>query len=644
MSTPAYSSIAVVTIDGRELTTDQKPLLTEAYVDQGVGVPAAFRLLFRDPYRRVLGELKVKFGSEVVITPVSDGKSTAGPLLTGEVCAMEADYDGTGSFAVIRGYDLGHRLMRRRRVAAYRQMKANTIATKLAGEARIPLGRVESTKAPAYEFISQSGVSDWDFLQRLADENEMALWVNARGKLQFAVPDKASGAPAPSAPGRKNRFELKAGIDILRLRSAVSGAEQYSKVEARGWDVAQKKKATTTLPVQPNPGISIGVTPTEASTKLRNTKLVETQTPYDSPAETRTAAKALDAEVSGSLAELEVVVRGAPWLRPGVPVTLADVGEPFAGKYTPTSVRHVFSEGRHYETWITVSGQQWRSLYGLASGGGDQALRLPGTVSALVTDVSDPKKQGRVKLQFPWLDDAYVSDWTRVVQWGGKRGGSIFPLDVGDEVLVGFDRGALDHPYVIGGLYNGKDDPTKVKEPLYAGARNKAARHTLSDREGNRMDLLSSPNGPAGKQGVRLSTGNDRLTINLDRAKTEITVDSKGTVAITGSRSVSITAGTDLTLKAGRTLTLRSGGMVNIQGTGMVNLRSLGGPVNVDAKGALSLKALGAVSVNGTGAVNVSAIGVLSLTSPNITMGAGLMSIVSTLTYKGKPLPPPIGP
>lgn len=84
-------------------------------------------------------------------------------------------------------------------------------------------------------------------------------------------------------------------------------------------------------------------------------------------------------------------------------------------------------------------------LYGLASGGGGSdpasATRLPSVANAIVTDVQDPLKQGRVKLQFPWLDDTYVSDWARSVQMGGVAGGGIFPMDVGDEVLVAFDRG-----------------------------------------------------------------------------------------------------------------------------------------------------------------------------------------------------------
>lgn len=77
----------------------------------------------------------------------------------------------------------------------------------------------------------------------------------------------------------------------------------------------------------------------------------------------------------------------------------------------------------------------------------------------------------------------------------------MFPFDVNDEVLVAFDRGALDHPFVIGGLYNGKDKPTVVSDvPLHDGLKKQAIRHTLSDRKGNRVDLLSQQTG-ARKQG-----------------------------------------------------------------------------------------------------------------------------------------------
>ncbi|MEU9312706.1 VgrG-related protein [Streptomyces sp. NPDC048256] len=629
----AFSSVIQVTLGGDPLPVDIAPLLVDGWVDQGLGVPAAFRLTFRDPGRQVLGKLKVKFGTPVVLAPIADGKGASDPLLTGEVCGLEADYDGTGTFTVIRGYDFGHRLMRQRRVAAYRNQSASDIARKLAAQDGVPVGKIQSTKT-VYEFISQANVTDWDFLARLADENEMVMSVDSEGKFQFVKPDPASGAPPTSTPGDKSPFVLEAGTDILRLRAAVTAAEQVGSVEARGWDVTTKKKLTATAPAKTNPGISIGTTPGEAAAKFKPAKLVDAQTPYDRQSEVKFAAEALADDVTGSFAELEVIARGTPKLRPGLPVTLADVGAPFEGKYTATSVRHVFGDGKHYEAWVTVSGRQWRSLYGLASGGGNASngLNLPGTANALVTDVSDPLKQGRVKLQFPWLDDAYVSDWTRVVQWGGKRGGSIFPLDVGDEVLVGFDRGALDHPYVIGGLYNGKDKPTPVKDvPLHDGARQRASRHTLSDREGNRVDLLSQRTG--GKQGVRLTSGDDKLVINLDRAQTEITVDSKGTVSITGSRSVTVKAGTDLTLTAGRNIAIRSGGSITLRGN-LINIRSMTGMVSVDAAGLLNLKAGGAATFSAGAAVQINS-------TANVGIRAATLMLQGVVMVNAKPYPLP---
>ncbi|MEW1633057.1 VgrG-related protein [Streptomyces sp. NPDC093801] len=634
MVQPAFSSIMQVRIGSAKLPDDIAPLLVEGWVDQGVGVPAAFRLTFRDPYRLVLGRLGATFGTRVVLTPIADGQGGGKPLLTGEVTALEADYDGTGSFTVIRGYDLGHRMMRRRRVAAYRNQKASDIARKLAASDGVPIGRIEPTKG-AYGFISQANVSDWDFLSRLADENNMVMSLDAKGKFRFVTPTPSAAGPSPRTDGDKSPFVLQAGHDILRLRAAVTAADQVASVETRGWNVTTKKKIVETAPATTDPGISIGLTPGRAAGSFPPAQLVETATPYDRQDEVRHAAKALAADVTSSFAELEVAVHGNPQLRPGVPVALGDVGRPFEGKYTVTSVRHVFGDGKHYESWITVSGRQWRSLYGLASGGGGApaagAARLPGVANAIVTDVQDPLKQGRVKLQFPWLDNTYVSDWARSVQGGGVGGGGVFPMDVGDEVLVAFDRGALDHPFVIGGLYNGRDLPTRVDDvPLHDGLKRKAARHTLSDRQGNRVDLLSQRTGGR-KRGVRIASGDDRLTINLDRTETEITVDSAGSVTIKGGRSVSVEAGTDLTLSARRRLTIKSGGVLDIEGRGLVNLRSLMGAVDVDAKGALLLKGLGAATLSSLGTVQVNGGASLGIRAARLDL-QGLV-FVNTVKY-----------
>ncbi|MGA2812503.1 MAG: phage baseplate assembly protein V [Candidatus Acidiferrum sp.] len=86
--------------------------------------------------------------------------------------------------------------------------------------------------------------------------------------------------------------------------------------------------------------------------------------------------------------------------------------------------------------------------------------KVAGVVTGLVTAVKDPDQQGRVQLSFPFLGGQNQSTWAPVATLMAGRGrGSWFMPEVGDEVLVAFDHGNFDHPFVIGFLWNGQDQP-----------------------------------------------------------------------------------------------------------------------------------------------------------------------------------------
>ena len=81
---------------------------------------------------------------------------------------------------------------------------------------------------------------------------------------------------------------------------------------------------------------------------------------------------------------------------------------------------------------------------------------LNGLVIGLVTQVA----VGRIKVNFPWLDDTHESDWIRIATaMSGNNRGSCFMPEVQDEVLLGFDKGNTRTPYVVGFLWNGEDAP-----------------------------------------------------------------------------------------------------------------------------------------------------------------------------------------
>lgn len=245
MAGQQISSGFVITVDGSALPSDVEQLLVEAYVDDSRNLPDLFVLRFRDANRVVLSKAAVKVGSRIKIAVTSTGTQTPVPLISGEVTAVEADFDTTGTFTLVRGYDLSHRLFRGRRAETYTQVTASDVAVKVARRAGLSVGKVDPTST-VFDHVSQGGVSDWHFLTGLA--REIGYEVAVRDdKFEFCAPRSADDAPAASGSAA-NPLVLEQGTDLLRVRSAITSAEQVKEVQVRGWDIAQKKALVGTAP------------------------------------------------------------------------------------------------------------------------------------------------------------------------------------------------------------------------------------------------------------------------------------------------------------------------------------------------------------------------------------------------------------
>jgi type VI secretion system secreted protein VgrG len=70
-----------------------------------------------------------------------------------------------------------------------------------------------------------------------------------------------------------------------------------------------------------------------------------------------------------------------------------------------------------------------------------------------------PDKYSRVKVQFHWdregKNDIDSSCWIRVAtHWAGKQWGAIHIPRIGQEVVISFEEGDVDHPIIVGSVYN----------------------------------------------------------------------------------------------------------------------------------------------------------------------------------------------
>jgi type VI secretion system secreted protein VgrG len=147
---------------------------------------------------------------------------------------------------------------------------------------------------------------------------------------------------------------------------------------------------------------------------------------------------------------------------------------------------HFDADGRYYITGVQHSASQ---PDGAEGDGGfvyqNQVRGIPGTLpfrppratlqpvvggtdSAVVVGPAGERtfvdRFGRVKVQFHWdregRSDERSSCWIRVAQPVGGNGAAMFWIpEVGDEVLVAFEHGDPDRPYVVGRLFDRDDRP-----------------------------------------------------------------------------------------------------------------------------------------------------------------------------------------
>ncbi|SES29839.1 Uncharacterized conserved protein, implicated in type VI secretion and phage assembly [Lentzea xinjiangensis] len=534
--------------------------LVRCVVDENVGLPDCAVLTYSDEKNELLKKTHITIGTDLTVSLAASSVTTTEQVFTGEVTALELDRDGTGSYTVIRAMSRAHRLMRGRKVQAFRNMSAAAIVRKVATGAGLTAGRLDVVGV-TYRHLSQAGVSDWDFLQMLAQEHDAVVRIDEAGRLEFVELKPASKAPAPKRTNDPHVLEF--GENTVALRAVLTTADQANGVEVRSWDVATKKALVAVRPNTASKTVKPGLKASEANIAFRTkAPLLVTDTPYATQAEATRAARSLEASTSAGFGELEAVVTGNPKLRAGDPVTLTNSGQDFDGAYTVTAARHVLEPETGYYTTLTVSASYDRSLAGLVTGGNAPARgpRMPGLATGIVTDIKEAGGQrGWVRLKFPWLDDKYVTDWVRTVQWGGAGGGGVFSPEVNDEVLVGFEQGSLDRPYVIGGLYNGVDKPSAHDLPLVDGRRGKVNRRSLVSRSGNRLELLDGMT----QSGVRLASGDKRLEVVLDEKRNKIDLFVRGPGGARVLSSVSLTS-TGITIDAGQGVLTLKGALIKL--------------------------------------------------------------------------------
>lgn len=177
---------------------------------------------------------------------------------------------------------------------------------------------------------------------------------------------------------------------------------------------------------------------------------------------------------------------------------------------------------------------------------------------ATVKENNDDKGQGRVKVAFDWQKNGKTTNWIRVQTPNAgvsgavpKNRGWVFVPEIGDQVMVSYEHGNPDRPYVTGSVFHsgsgkGGDKDNKVKSII-----TRSGNAIVFDDETGSIVITDQ----TGKQLIMLD-GTDAITV---MAKKSITLTNEAeSVIVMDDKSIGLQADT-IALEGRKSVTLLSG-------------------------------------------------------------------------------------
>lgn len=177
---------------------------------------------------------------------------------------------------------------------------------------------------------------------------------------------------------------------------------------------------------------------------------------------------------------------------------------------------------------------------------------------ATVKENNDDKGQGRVKVAFDWQKNGKTTNWIRVQTPNAgvsgavpKNRGWVFVPEIGDQVMVSYEHGNPDRPYVTGSVFHsgsgkGGDKDNKVKSII-----TRSGNAIVFDDETGSIVITDQ----TGKQLIILD-GTDAITV---MAKKSITLTNEAeSVIVMDDKSIGLQADT-IALEGRKSVTLLSG-------------------------------------------------------------------------------------
>lgn len=189
--------------------------------------------------------------------------------------------------------------------------------------------------------------------------------------------------------------------------------------------------------------------------------------------------------------------------------------------------------------------------------------RIYGITCGQVINNNDQNHAGRVQVRLPWLPG--YEPWARLALL--DRGVFFIPQE-GDEVLVLGNRGDISELYVIGCLWNGKDQPParEQKDPVNKRIIKTPQGHEIKFDDANGSISITSSD----KKQITLTKEHIEIAID-ENATSAITIDKDGNVTIKAQTSIKLDA-PSISIKGDNSVEVKSSAKTDISGGSLCSI------------------------------------------------------------------------
>lgn len=160
------------------------------------------------------------------------------------------------------------------------------------------------------------------------------------------------------------------------------------------------------------------------------------------------------------------------------------------------------------------------------------------SIRGVVISNEDTEGQGRVRVDFPFAADRPSETWLRVMtpsaglsNDGQKNRGMVFIPEKGDQVMVGFEFGDPNRPYVMGSMFHGENGTG-------GGINNK------------QKSIIT-------RSGIKIIFDDDQKSLHIeDPSGNTWDMDGKGNIAVNAPENMTITVGKNMDISVGKNISV----------------------------------------------------------------------------------------